>query len=175
MRMRLEANLNGTAKYVAQISGAGFLSAHLNLSNRPKEGTTSSVLRVEGFDTNAPTETISLKWPEIALAPGDVVLLKVLEDGPADPPITRRGTSESPSNLFSDPNLAKELLSFVGDFEQHLFDLLEKSESIEPAEEHKKFKRAVGHAIADLGEHLLSPVYRRHPKLVPETMRGELL
>jgi len=173
--VRLEVKLNGTAKHVAQISGAGFLSAHLNLSNRPKEGTTSSVLRVEGFDTNTPTETISLKWPEIALAPGDVVLLKVLEDGPADPPATSKGTSESPSNLFTDANLAKELLSLVSDFEQRLFDLMEKSESVEPAEEQKKFKRAVGHAIIDLGEHLLSPVYRRHPELVPEAMRGELL
>jgi hypothetical protein len=173
--VRLEANLNGTAKYVAQIAGAGFLSAHLNLSNRPKEGTTSSVLRVEGYDTNSPTETISLKWPEIILVPGDEVLLKVLEDGPADPPVSSKGTSESPSNLFSDANLATELLSLVGDFEQRLFDLMEKCEAKEPAEEYKKFKRAVGHAIIDLGEHLRSPVYRRHPELVPEAMRGELL
>jgi hypothetical protein len=175
MCVRLEAKLNGTAKYVAQISGAGFLSAHLNLSERPKEGETRRVLRVEGFDTNTPTETISLKWPELVLAVGDAVTLRVLEDGPADPPVTSKGTSESPSNLFSDVNLAKELLSSVADFEQRLFDLLKKSESIEPPDEHKKFKRAVGHAIVDIGEHLLSPVYRRHPELVPEAMRGELL
>ena len=52
---------------------------------------------------------------------------------------------------------------------------MEKSGATEPAEEHKKFKLAVGHTIVDLGEHLLSPVYRRHPELVPEAMRGELL
>ncbi|MGO8975956.1 MAG: hypothetical protein ACLQJ0_06670 [Steroidobacteraceae bacterium] len=78
--MRLEAKPNGTTKYVAQISGFGFLSAHLNLSDRPKESRTSSVLRVEGFDTNSATETVSVKWPEISFGPGDVVHLQLLID-----------------------------------------------------------------------------------------------
>ena len=52
---------------------------------------------------------------------------------------------------------------------------MEKSDRIEPPNEHQKFQRAVGNIIVDLGEHLLSPVYRRHPELVPEAMRGELL
>jgi hypothetical protein len=173
--MRIAATLNGTSKYVASVRGAGYLSAHLNLASRPKENETRSVLSVEGFDTNSPTETISVKWSEIALAVGDIVQLQVLEDGPADPPTIHRSTSESPSNLFSDANLAKELLSLCEDFEQRLFKLMEKSEGIEPAEEQKKFKRAVGHIVVDLGEHLLSPVFRRHPELVPEGMKGELL
>ena len=173
--MRIEAKLNGTAKYVAQISGAGFLNAHLNLANRPKENRISSVLRVVGYDTNSPTETVSVKWPEISLALGDVVQLQLLDDGPGDPPVIRKSTSDSPSNLFSDASLAKDLLSLVGDFERNLLDLMRKSEVTEPPEEHQKFKRAVGHAIVDLGEHLLSPVYRRHPELVPEAMRGEVL
>src|SRR5580698_7322538 len=161
--VRLEARLNGTTRYVAQISGAGFLNAHLNLSNRPKENAISSVLRVEGHDTNSPTETVWVKWPEISLAQGDVVQLRLLEDGPADPPAVRKSTSESPLSLFSDKDLAKELLSLVEEFEQRMFSLMEKSEHIESAEEHKKFRRAVGHAIIDLSEHLRLPVYRRHP------------
>jgi hypothetical protein len=173
--VRLEAKLNGTAKYVAQIAGAGFLNAHLNLFNRPKENGVSSVLRVQCYDTNSPTETVSMKWPEISLTQGDVVQLRLLEDGPADPPAVRKSTSESPLNLFSDVTLAKELLSLVEEFEQRLFALLEKSGNIESADEQKKFKRAVGHTIIDLGEHLRSPVYRRHPELVPEEMRGERL
>jgi hypothetical protein len=174
-RVRLEAKLNGTAKFVAQILGAGFLSAHLNLSDRPKDSSKRSVLRVEGFDTNSPTETVSIKWPEIPLALGDTVQLQLLEDGPADPPAISRRMSESPLNLFADAVLSKELLSIVGDFERRLFELMEKSAALEPADDHSKFKRAVGHILADLGEHLLSPVYRRHPELVPEAMRGELL
>ena len=173
--MRLEATLNGTTQYTAQVSGAGFLSAHLNLSNRPKESKTKSVLRVEGYDTNAATETISVKWPEIPLALGDLVQLRFLEDGPHDPPAIRRTTAESPLNLFSDSALAKDLLSSVEEFERRLFELMERSEDVESPEEHKKFKRAVGNAIIDLSEHLRSPVYRRHPDLVPDEMRGELL
>jgi len=145
------------------------------LSNRPKESKTKSVLRVEGYDTNAATETISVKWPEIPLALGDLVQLRFLEDGPHDPPAIRRTTAESPLNLFSDSALAKDLLSSVEEFERRLFELMERSEDVESPEEHKKFKRAVGNAIIDLSEHLRSPVYRRHPDLVPDEMRGELL
>ncbi|PYV36445.1 MAG: hypothetical protein DMG06_30685 [Acidobacteria bacterium] len=173
--MRIAATINGTTKYIASLQGAGYLSAHLNLSDRPKDNKTSSVLRVEGFDTNSPTETVSVKWPEISLRLGDVVQLQVLEDGPADPPTVQRRSSESPSNLFGDADLAKELLSLCDDFEKRLLELMEKSGRIEPPDEHQKFKRAVGNIIVDLGEHLLSPVYRRHPDLVPEAMRGELL
>lgn len=173
--MRLEAKLNGTTRYVAQISGAGFLNAHLNLSDRPKENAVTSVLRVVGYDTNSPTETVSVKWPEISLAQGDVVQLRLLEDGPADPPAVRKSTSDSPLNLFSDKKLAKELLSLVEEFEQRIFSLMKKAEHIESADEHEKFRRAFGHAIIDLSEHLRLPVYRRHPELVPEEMRGELL
>jgi hypothetical protein len=173
--MRITAKLNGATQYVAQVSGAGFLNAHLNLADRPKESSISCVLRVEGFDTNSPTETVSVKWPEISLAVGDIVQVQLLDDGPADPPVIRKSTIESPSNLFSNENLARDLLSLVGDFERRLFDLMERSEAIEPEDEHQKFKRAIGHAIVDPGKHLLSPVYRRHPELVPESMRGELL
>jgi hypothetical protein len=167
--------VNGEARYVAQVSGAGFLSAHLNLNDRPKEGRTRAVLRVVGHDTSTPTENVSMQWPETSLTAGDVVHLQVLEDGPADPPASSRRTSEAPTNLFHDANLAKELLSMVEDFERRLFALMEKSAASEPEDEHKKFKLAVGHALADLGDHLLRPVFRRHAELIPEAMRGELL
>jgi hypothetical protein len=173
--MRIAVTLNGAARHVATIEGAGYLSAHLNLADRPKDGEVRRALRVEGFDTNSATETVSLKWPELALSLGDVVQLQVLDEGPGHEPVSRRSTTELPANLFSDESLARELLSLCEDFEQRLFKLMEKAEAIEPPEEHKKFKRAIGNIVVDLGEHLLSPVYRRHPSLIPEAMRGELL
>lgn len=173
--MRIAVVLNGTAQHVAAIEGAGYLSAHLNLADRPKDGEVKRVLRVEGFDTNSATETVSLKWPELALSLGDVVQLQVLDEGPGEEPASRRSTTESPLNLFSDETLARELLSLCEDFERRLFQLMEKAERIEPPEEHKKLKRAIGNIIVDLGEHFLSPVYRRHPSLIPDAMRGELL
>lgn len=173
--MRIAVTLNGSAKHVAAIAGAGFLSAHLNLADRPKDGHVKRVLRVEGFDTNSDTETVSVKWPEIALSPGDVVQLHLSDEGPADEPVSRRSTTESPSNLFSDEELARELLSHCEDFERRLFELMQKAESIETPEEHNKFKHAIGHVVVDLGEHFLRPVWRRHPNLVPDSMRGERL
>jgi hypothetical protein len=173
--MRLAIAINGQSRYTASLSGAGYLSAHLNLANRPKENEAGSVLRIEGFDTNSDSETVSVKWPEIPLQLGDVAQIRVLEDGPGDAPSIRRSTVEAPSNLFADESLAKDLLALCADFEKRLFELMQRSESVEPEAEHRKFKRAVGNVVVDLGEHLLSPVWRRHPKLIPQEMKGELL
>jgi hypothetical protein len=173
--MRIAATLNGAPQYVASVQGAGYLSAHLNCANRPKENESKRVLRVEGFDTNSPTETVSLKWPEVPLSPGDVVQLQVLEEGPGDAPALRRTTSELPTNLLSDSNLAEELLGICGEFEKRLLEFMHRAQAIEPEDEHLNLKRAVGSIVVNLGEDLLSPIYRRHPGLVPDDMRGELL
>jgi hypothetical protein len=173
--MRIAAYLNGTEQFVSSIRGAGYLSAHLNLSDRPKEHTKSQVLRVEGFDTNSPTETVSLKWPELALSIGDVVRLDVLEDGPGSPPEQRKSSSDAPSNLFESPTLAAELLAVCQTFESQLFGLMEKSQAMESEEEHQKFRRAIGNIVAELGEQFLYPVYRRHSHLMPGDLKGELL
>ena len=46
-------------------------------------------------------------------------------------------SSESPSNLFSNTELAKELLQIVSGSDARLIKLLSKSEKTEPADEHK--------------------------------------
>ncbi|GFE87698.1 hypothetical protein [Steroidobacter agaridevorans] len=173
--MRIAVALNGVAKHVAGVSGAGYLNAHLNLANRPKEHQVKRVLRVVGYDTNRPTETVFLDWPEIPLAAGDTLQLQVLDEGPADSPASRRTSTELPTNLFSDPGLAKELLALCEDFQGRLFQLMKKSETVEPADEHERFKRAIGNVVAEVGESFLRPVYRRHPDLVPDALRGERL
>jgi hypothetical protein len=172
--MRLSLTLNGTRRVVAAVDGPGYLSAHLNLHERPKDKDYSKTVRINGTQT-LETETVRLNWPEFDLHIGDTVELRLLREGEGDAPSAVRKSSESPRNLFSHPELAIELLSVVSEFESHLMRLLEKSKTIESEDEHKRFSNAVGHVIWELGESLLYPVYRRHKELVPDELKGELL
>jgi hypothetical protein len=172
--MRLLLTVNGTARTIASLQGPGFLNAHINMCDRPKEGERTNEVRIQGSQT-AETETTSMKWPTVELQVGDVVELRILAEGEGDAPNEVRNSSESPSNLFSSVALAKELLEVVSDFEKRLTDFLEKSEKSEPAEENRKVKLAVGAVLYELGERLLFPVFRRHKELIPEELKGELL
>ena len=116
-----------------------------------------------------------MSWPTADLNVGDVVELRILPDGEGDTPSEVRRSSESPSNLFSNTDLAKELLQIVYDFEVRLGELLSKSEKVELPDENKKFGRAVVGVTYEIGELLLSPVYRRHKELIPDKLKGELL
>jgi hypothetical protein len=172
--MRLYMAVNGGNSVVASLAVPGYLSAHLNMSDRPKENERKMTVRLAGTETGE-TETVHLKWPGVELKVGDVVELRVLPDGEGNEPSEISRSSKSPYNLFSNAELAKELLQTVSEFEQRLSALLEKSKELEPADEHKKFTRAWGSIVWELGQNLLQPVYRRHKELIPEAMKGELL
>ena len=98
-----------------------------------------------------------------------------MPEGDGDAPSEVRNLSESPSNLFSSGELAKGLLEIVSDFEKRLNGFLAKSEQSESAEEHRKFKLAMGAVLYELGQQFLFPVFRRHKELIPEELKGELL
>jgi hypothetical protein len=172
--MRLSFSLNGTPRYTASLPGPGYLSAHINIHDRPKENDRSRTIRIEGTET-AETETAWLTWPTVELNIGDLVELEIMADGEGDAPTELRRSSESPSNLFSNIDLARELLQIVSDFEARLMEFVSKSEKTEPADEHKKITRAVGTVLYEHGVQLLYPVYRRHKTLIPEELKGELL
>jgi hypothetical protein len=172
--MRLALKINGIPRLVAAVSGPGFLNAHLNLSDRPKDNDYSRVVRIVGVQT-LETETVRLSWPEVDLQVGDTAELRLLDDGEGDAPGAVRRSSESPQNLLSHAELASEVLSVVSGFESRLMQMLDKSKTTESADEHKRFALAVGHVLAQLGESLLYPIYRRHKELVPDQLKGELL
>jgi hypothetical protein len=172
--MRLALNVNENPRVVASVTGPGYLSAHLNWCERPKDDDHSKVVRVVGTQT-LETETVWFKWPELELQVGDVVELTLLNDGEGDAPSAVRRSSESPQNLFSHPELAREVLSVVSSFESRLMQTLDKSKNTESADEHKRFALAVGHVLVQLGDSLLKPIYRRHQSLVPDELKGELL
>ena len=121
------------------------------------------------------TETAYIDWQKLDLQVGDTVEIRLLEDGEGDTPIAVRRSSESPRNLFSRPDLAKELLALVSDFEARLMQLVDRSEKTESEQEHKTFTTAVGRVVTELGDAFLYPVYRRHKELVPDELKGELL
>lgn len=173
--MRIGLTLNSQEQYVASMPSEGFLSAHLNLSNRPKSGEAKRKIRIVGHDTSSATENVSIFWPDIELALGDVVELTVLEDGIGSPPSSTRRSSQDRGNLFASNDLAAEALAIGHEFEKKILLLLQKAETVETGEEAKKIRLATGHLIAALGEHLYAPIWRRHSNLVPPEMRGELL
>jgi hypothetical protein len=172
--MRLSMSVNGATPTLASLSSPGYLSAHLNMHDRPKESDDGKEVSIVATATGE-TETTRLKWPTVDLKIGDVVELRVLHDGEGIEPSEVRKSSESPYNLFSTTELAKEVLQAVSEFEETLSKILQKSKQLEPAEEHKKFTRAWGSVVWELGQNLLMPVYRRHKELIPEEMKGELL
>ena len=172
--MRLSLSVNGTVPLVASLSGPGYLSAHLNMSDRPKEDQRRKTVSINGFETGE-TETVSVKWPVVQLEIGDVVELRILPAGEGDAPSEIRRSSESPYSLFSSADLAKELIQAVAAFERQLTDLRNKAQKVEPADEHKKFALATAAVAWELGQNLLYPIYRKHRELIPEDMKGELL
>jgi hypothetical protein len=172
--MRLSMAVNGEDPIVASLRRPGYLSAHLNMSDRPQDNEVTKSVRINGVETGE-TETVHLKWPSVDLKVSDVVELRVLPDGEGNEPSEIRRSSESPYNLFSSAELARELIQAVSDFEGRLSRLVQKSEELEPADEHKKFTRAWGSVVWELGQNLLYPVYRRHKELIPEELKNELL
>jgi len=172
--MRLSMSVNAEAPVVASVPDAGYLSVHLNMSHRPKDGDFGRSVQIAGIETGE-TETIHSEWPTRDLKIGDVVELRILSDGVGGVPCKRRATSDHPSNLISNPALAKELLHEVSTFQSRIWQLVSKSEQGEPPDEHKKLATAVGHVIYQIGQHLLHPVFRRHKELIPDELKGELL
>lgn len=172
--MRIKAHVNGAPVCLAALDGDGYLSAHLNLSHRTTSEPSERVLRLVGIETNE-TESVYLEWPQVELQEGDVVSLQLGAEGEATSPASRRTSSESPSNLPLEAALATDLLTTCGKFEAELQAILTRAKAAEASEGYEKLLRAVAHVASELGERLLYPVYRAHPSLVPEQLRGEIL
>jgi len=166
--------MNGTIRTTASLKGAGYLSAHLHMRDRPREGDRSGTVFIRASRIDE-TETTSMTWPEIDLTTGDVVRLELLPEGEGDEPAKVRKSSEADPNLLTGGDLAKEPFEAVSKFDKSLLGLLEKSKNSEPPDEHRKLQLAVGAVLAEVGQQLLYPVFRRHRELIPDELKGELL
>src|SRR5690349_20685109 len=136
--LRLYLDINGRTRVVAAVNGPGYLTARINMRELPKDNDYAKTVQISGTQT-LETETVRIDWPSFQLQIGDKLECQLLPDGDGDPPSAVRRSSESPSNLFSNIDLAKELLQLVGDFESRLMKLVDKSKETETSEEHERF------------------------------------
>ncbi len=172
--MRLSVALNGEHQLTASVEGSGYLNAHLNMRNFPKDQDFSKQLRVNAVDTSEPRENLRMNWEKISLSEGDVIEIRILGDGTGDPPTQQTKSSDDPRNLLTQYELAEEVINVIAECEKRLWELTERAQESEPKEEFEKFRRAVGEVIYVHGA-LLYPIYRRHKKLIPKELEGDLL
>ena len=166
--------VNGATPIVASVPGPGHLDAWVSMKDRPNAKESGTIAAIRGFGTQE-ADSLSLKWPVVDLKIGDVVEIRLLPDGKGDAPNEVRRSSESPYNLLSSAQLAKELVQVVSEFEERISKLLEKSKELETPDEHRKFGLACAHVAWEVGQNFLYPVYRRHRELIPEELKGDLL
>jgi len=172
--MRLQVSVNDGIPVRASLQAQGWLSVHLNLSSDDADSGPSR-LRVQAIDkSNEPNSTIS-NWDLGALSIGDTAHIQILHDGEADPPTEVSRTSESPKNLFSNVDQARQLLSAISQCDKELMAVLEGSKAVEPEDEFKKITRAIGGILADLDLNLIQPTLRRHPELLSEAQAKRLV
>lgn len=170
--MRLSVAVNGLARLTASLAGVGYMKAILNMRNLRNDQDFGARLQVDAIDTSQAAENVRLNWQTIRLSVGDVVELRILEDGIGDPPTEQKKASEMPTNLLTQSALAKEVIDAVADCDKRLWELAVKAEQSEPPDEYEKFSRVVRRLIYEHGA-LLYPIFRRHKELIPDELRGE--
>lgn len=172
--MRIKVEVNGEQVCLAAVDTAGYLGAHLNLSNRAAPEGSQCVLRLSGIETHS-KESVYLDWPEMPLQVGDVVSLTLARDGAPSEPASRRKSSELPSNLVIGDELAKHVLAACASFDSELQKVLFEGKARLTEEAYASLLRSVAQIVSGLGDTLLFPIYRAHPDLVPDDLKGEML
>jgi len=74
--------------------------------------------------------------------------------------------------VIKDTNLAEEFNRLTSEYQDHLIELLDKAKCIELPSDHHRLALTVGHVLATLGESVLFPIYRQHPSLTPDQLKG---
>jgi len=172
--MRLQVSVNNGVPVRASLQTEGWLSVHLNLSS-DDTGSVPGRLIVQAIDkSDEPNSTFST-WELGTLSIGDTAQIQVLDDGEADPPTAVRRTSESPKNLFSNVDQARQLLTAISVCDKELGAVIQRSKTVEPEDEYAKIVQAIGGIICDLDRYLIQPTLRRHPELLAEAKEKKLI
>jgi len=170
--MRLKLLINEKCEYTAQIRGNGYLSGHLNLYKR-KGKTKNGIVRIVGYETKK-TETRCLEWSEKVIGVGDKIEFNVLANGNSNNPKKIRVSSEDKYTLFKKLENGKKVKKLVTNFMNDLQKILLEIKKSENKKECRKFRLSIGHVMAEIMQRILDPIYRKHSKLIPKVLQGEL-
>lgn len=113
-------------------------------------------------------------WEVGDLFAGGKAEIRVLDDGDADPPTKLERSEGQPTNLFSNVDLARQLLAAIKECDWQLMQILDRGRGAEPEAEFKKIARAVGGILVDMDRNLIQPTLRRHPELLADAREMKL-
>lgn len=74
--------------------------------------------------------------------------------------------------VIKDTGLAGELNRITAEYQSQLTSLLDRARDVEQSEDIKLLALGVGDVLATLGRDILFPIYRSHPKLIPEELKS---
>lgn len=172
--MRVEVAVNDGVPVRAALNSKGWLSVHLNFSNDGADDS-EGTLWVQAIDyADEPNSTNSV-WQIGELSVGDKAEIRVVNDGETDPPTKVERSAERSTNLFSNADQARHLLSAISACDKQLMAVLEQSQSVEPENEFKKIAQAIGGIVSELDRTLIQPTLRRHPELLADAQEMKLI
>jgi hypothetical protein len=172
--MRVQVAINDGVPIRASLNSKGWLSVHLNFSSDGAEDSGGS-LWVQAIDYADEPNSINSVWQIGKVSVGDKAEVHVLPDGEAEPPTKVERTAERSTNLFSNVDQARHMLSAISACDKELMAVLERSKSVEPEDEFQKITQAIVGIVADLDRTLIQPTLRRHPELLAEAQEKNLL
>ena len=120
-------------------------------------------------------ESVCLEWPATRVALGGGVTLTLVSEKPRSAPASNRNAPDRRAICWTISVQRNRSLMRArrsnGNWSGFWRRLAERT----TAEERRTLGRAVGSVMAELGVRLLHPVFRNHPSLVPDQLRGEIL
>jgi hypothetical protein len=172
--MRVQVAVNDGVPVRASLNSKGWLSVHLNFSS-DGAGDSAASLWVQVIDYSDEPNSVNSVWQIGDLSVGDRAEVHVLADGEMDPPTKIERSAERSSNLFSNVDQARQMLSAISACDKELNAVLERSQTSEPEDEFKKIAQAIGGIFVELDRNLIQPTLRRHPELSAEAQEMRLI
>jgi hypothetical protein len=170
--VRLRVSVNGQPQYVAGFDARGHIGSHVNAESG--EATDAS-LGTSGFDTTDQQVTLYREWSKVSLKVGDKVEIECVDDVPLSPPESEKRSIDDPRIAITDRELAAEVAERVNEIDQALENLLEVVSARESAENARRFQRAVGEVLWEIGQKVIAPLHNAFPELRPNLLRDDPL